>query len=154
VKNTGLLFIFCWLFASTSLAQVAWPDGYQYLFPGPGARGVYPNSTLILRFEIISPEDVTNLERFILVSGDISGSHTGEILVAADGRTVIFTPEKPFESGEKVEVSLYPRLTADHAHMEGPISYNFTVLEEALLNKKQLDQESLSTPEKEDPAAS
>ncbi len=133
---------------------------YQYMFPAPGARGIHPNSTLILRFETISPDDVTNLEHFILVSGETSGSHPGETLVVSDGKTVIFTPGKPFEPGEWVEVRLDPRLTADFAHLEGSISYDFTVSEYAVLKKAQQDQatqedqESLSTLEKKKHAGS
>jgi len=144
-KSTYLSVLILLVFASTSLARASWSDMYQYLFPGPGARDIHPNSTLIFRFETISPDDVINLEHFIRVSGETSGSHAGETLVTLDGRTVIFTPERPFEPGEQVEVSLEPRLTEDYAHLEGQFSYDFAVLKDVVLKKTQQDQEILST---------
>jgi len=143
MKYRGWLILFCGLIASTSLAQNALPDGYQYLFPGPGARRIHPRSTLILRFERISPKELTNLETCILVSGETSGSHPGEIQLASDGRTLIFTPESPFEPGEQVEVSLDPVLTEDHVQVMLPWSYVFVVMEET---DQKFSQHSIDSP--------
>jgi len=130
MKYRAWLILLCWFFASTTFAQETRPDGYQYVFPGPGALRVHPASILILRFESISPEELTNQQTFIRVTGNKSGSHPGKTQLVSDGRTLIFTPERPFEPGEEVVVHFDPDLTEDSQHRIVPWSYVFVVLED------------------------
>ncbi len=67
--------LFYGFLASTTFAQEGRPDGYQYLFPGPGAQRVHPATTLILRFESISPQELKNQETFIHGSGSCGELH-------------------------------------------------------------------------------
>jgi len=108
------------------------PAGYQYVFPVPGAKHVHPSSTIILRFKHISPGELTNLESLIEVSGEESGSHSGQTLIASDRRTVIFKPRTGFEAGEKVKVVIDPRISGLHTNIMEPLNYEFTVLKDAV----------------------
>ena len=72
MKIPGLaITLVCLLFSAQTFAQADLTDGILYLFPGPGAKYVHPNSTIIVRFRYISPEDMTNLETLIQGSGEI-----------------------------------------------------------------------------------
>lgn len=102
---------------------------YQYLSPVPGAKYVSPNSTIFVRFNRISPFDLTNLSVFIEVRGEKSGRFSGQTIIASDKRTIIFKPESGFSPGEKVRVTLTPRLPASLQEKTKPYSYQFSVSE-------------------------
>lgn len=56
MKKTGFIILsICFLFAVQLLANANMPDGYEYLFPKSGSKYVHPTSTIILRFENITP---------------------------------------------------------------------------------------------------
>jgi hypothetical protein len=102
---------------------------YQYLSPVPGSKYVSPNSTIFVRFSRISPFDLTNLSVFIEVTGEKSGRLSGQTIIASDKRTIIFKPESGFSPGEKVRVTLTPRLPASLQEKTKPYSYQFSVSE-------------------------
>jgi len=136
VKIFSLAVIFfCSFVLSDSLAQEGIPSGYQYVFPGPGAENVYQNSTIILRFENISPGELKNLETVIEVSGDESGNHPGETIIASDNRTLIFKPGKGYKPGERVTVTIDPGSAEFNGNTIKPLSYDFTVLDESVVQK-------------------
>ena len=61
-----------------------------------------------MRFEAVSPNDITNLQTFIDVTGGASGVHPGQTRIATDDRTVIFEVSSDFSSDELVTVTLTP----------------------------------------------
>jgi len=121
-------------------------DGYQYVFPGPGVKYVHPNSTIILRLEKISPEELTNLETVIQVTGEESGAHSGQTSIASDERTLIFTPEKAYNSGEKVKVSIDPCLSEFNVNTLEPLHFEFTVLEESVIKNSHPEEANPGIP--------
>jgi hypothetical protein len=142
MKILGLaIVIFCPFLLSQSIASEELPGGYQYVFPNPGSKYIHPNSTIILRFENISPEELMNLNTLIKVSGKESGHHLGETIIASDNRTLIFKSEKSYELGEKVEVTVDPRLSAVHVNSIKPLNYEFTVLEQEVVKTSPPDME-------------
>lgn len=147
MRIAGLVIIlFCLLFPSQSLAQQELPPGYQYVFPGQGAKYVYPNSTIILRFKHISPGELTNLGSLIKVSGEESGTHSGKTIIASDKRTLIFEPEKSYELGEKVHVSIEPQLSGYNVNTIQPLNYVFTVLEKEIRKESITNEKSGNLP--------
>jgi len=147
MKIKGLVLIFfCSLLLSQSLAQEYPADGYQYVFPGQGAKYVHPNSTIIIRFKNISPDDLINPEDFIEVSGKVSGAHSGKTVVASDHRTLIFTPGTPFAPGERVGVTIDPRIPGINVHNIEPLNYEFTVLGSGPVVNSKPDEKNLSNP--------
>ncbi|HEC42751.1 MAG TPA: T9SS type A sorting domain-containing protein [Bacteroides sp.] len=146
MRISGLaIVIICLLLPSQSYAREELPPGYQYIFPGPGAKYVHPESTLILRFENISPAELTNPGIIVQVSGDESGDHPGESYIATDNQTLIFKPHSRFESGEIVKVTVDPGLCGINENTLKPFIYYFTVLEEASVKKSQPDDEDQTT---------
>ena len=142
MKTIGLaIILFCPLFLFQSLAQEELPDGYQYIFPGPGSKYIYPNSTVIVRFEGHSPKELRNLNTLINVSGEKSGQHIGTTIIASDHRSVIFKPEKPYEPGERVDVTIDPQLSEYSENFIKPLNYEFTVLEKEVTQKSLPDVE-------------
>ena len=148
MKIPGLaITLVCLLFSAQSFAQADLTDGFLYLFPGPGAEYVHPNSTIIVRFRNISPEDLTNLETLFIVSGEESGSLLGNTIVASDGRTVIFKAEKSFEPGEKVKVTVDPYISGFLVNNMEPLNYEFTVLENAVSRNPYPEEVSSGIPD-------
>jgi len=105
---------------------------------------VHPQSTIIIRFKDLSPEELTNLETLIQVSGEVSGMHPGIIEVASDNRTLIFKPKTGYQPGEKVMVSVDPRLAEFNVNSIEPLNYEFTVLGGALTENLFAEEEHLS----------
>jgi len=147
MKNRGLLTIlFTLLFSLQSLAQAELAEGYHYLFPGPGARYVHPASTLIIRFERISPGELANLETFIRISGEQSGTHPGKTTIASDKRTLIFEPDKRFKPGEKVNVTMEPKFSGYTVNPVDPINFEFLVLEKEVETKNKAAEDIANHP--------
>lgn len=102
--------------------------GYLYLSPVPGAEYVATNTQFVLvRFTDISPEDLTNLDSFIEVTGDSSGVHGGQTKIAGDGRTVIFRISDGFARNERVWLHLTPRVHPSLGFNIAPFAYAFYV---------------------------
>jgi hypothetical protein len=100
----------------------------MYLSPVPGAEYVSPQTRFFLvRFEAVSPNDITNLPTFIDVTGAASGSHPGQIKVASDDRTVIFEVSSDFSSNEFVTVTLTPAVDPCVPAVVEPYQYQFMV---------------------------
>ena len=145
MKIFGLaIILFCPLFLYQPVAQEELPSGYQYVFPGQDSKYIHPNSTIILRFENISPQDLENLSTLIKVSGKNSGHHMGTTIIASDNRTIIFESEKSYELGEKVEVTIDPRLSEFSDNNINMFSYEFTVLEEEVVTNSIPDERNIN----------
>ncbi|MHC4694456.1 MAG: hypothetical protein ACYS67_17075, partial [Planctomycetota bacterium] len=75
--NTTLLITVFLVFSSHSSASEYRDKGYLYLSPVPRAEYVSPQTKFFLvRFETVSPNDITNLSTFIDVTGAASGNHS------------------------------------------------------------------------------
>jgi hypothetical protein len=124
IRITGLaLTVFSLFFAENSQAAEELPPGYQYVFPGPDAKYVYPQSTIIIRFGNISPLELSTPENLVKVFGEESGNHPGQTTIAADSQTLIFKPHSSFESGETVKVTVDPGLCGIKENTLKPLIY-------------------------------
>ena len=148
LKNIELTILFCLFISAQSFAQEGLADGYQYVFPGPGAKYVHPYSTIILRFKRISPANLTNLNSSIKVSGEESGIHSGKIIIASDKRTLIFKSQRSFNPGEKVHVSFNPHLPGNNLYTVGSLDYEFTVLDQEVEKESVTDEKRSYLPER------
>ncbi len=92
------LFLFI-LFASFNVqSKIIYQD------PVNDAKYVNINNTIVIGFdEIIRSSDLNSL---IVVKGSISGIHSGEVILSADKKKLIFKPHEPFSFNETVEVKL------------------------------------------------
>jgi hypothetical protein len=135
-------------FSSHALALEYRENGYQYLSPIPEAEYVSPQTKFVLvRFETISPHELTNLWTFIKVTGDRSGRHWGQTKIATDDRTVIFEMSSSFSVNEIVTVTLTPTVGRQVSEVVEPIQYRFMVSRSAgSLSTQTANSASLQTP--------
>ncbi len=80
------------------------PASVIYSSPVPNARYVRPETQLILRFDRAVDPFAPGFT--VTVSGSRSGPHPGRVRLVEEGRTLLFQPERRFEAGERVRVSL------------------------------------------------
>jgi Arylsulfotransferase (ASST)/Bacterial Ig-like domain/Dockerin type I domain len=75
-----------------------------YVEPVRNAKYVSVKNNVIIGFDekIVS----SDLNSLITVTGTLSGTHNGKIIVTSDGKKLIFQPEHPFVYNEQVEVKL------------------------------------------------
>ena len=62
----------------------------QYLFPIPNTDYHAKESQLIIRFKMINPSQIRNINSFINIEGEKSGEVAGKTIVSSDHRTIIF----------------------------------------------------------------
>jgi hypothetical protein len=116
------------LFFSHALASEYREKGYLYLSPVPEAEYVSPQTRFFLvRFEAVSPSDLTNLSTFIEVTGAASGTHPGQTNIATDDRTVIFEVSSDFSNDELVTVALTPAVDPCVPVVVEPYAYQFMI---------------------------
>ena len=120
----ALIVLSLWAFASASAAQC--PSKPQYLCPLPGAQLVSPGTTIIIRPGTTLSAAPVSSELF-RVAGSVTGIHTGSVVIADDGKTLIFKPVLPFAPGEEVQVDIGPDLRTESGCAVGAISFRFTV---------------------------
>lgn len=127
-RKLAYLIAFVVVFSSNASAFGYREKGYQYLSPVPEAEYVSPQTKFVLvRFETVSPHDLSNLSTFIKVTGDRSGRHWGQTKIATDDRTVIFEMSSNFWKNEIVTVALTPRVGSRVHEVVEPIQYRFMV---------------------------
>jgi len=127
-RDRAIFVVVFLLFFSHALASEHREKGYLYLSPAPGAEYVSPQTKYFLvRFEAVSPNDITNLPTFIDVTGETSGTHPGQTKIATDDRTVIFDVSSGFSSDELVTVTLTPTVDPCAPGVVEPYQYQFMV---------------------------
>ncbi|MHC4657244.1 MAG: aryl-sulfate sulfotransferase, partial [Planctomycetota bacterium] len=127
-RNRALFIAIVLIFCGHALASEHRDKGYLYLSPVPGAEYVLPQTRFFLvRFEAVSPNDITNLSTFIDVTGAASGAHPGQTKIATDDRTVIFEVSSDFSSGELVTVTLTPTVDPCASGIVEPYQYQFMI---------------------------
>src|SRR2546422_396146 len=99
------------MLSGNAFSQQASNSAYQYLSPSPGSRFVSPQNNVVFREgRALDPASVT--PGLVAVVGAVSGPHDGSLVVASDGRTLVFRPSIPFTLGETVQVALQTGLRA------------------------------------------
>lgn len=121
------LVVLALLLALGSAAPVAAQDAnLQYLAPRPGAVLVSAGTTLALRLG--EPLALRGDEaRLYTVRGQLSGLHSGSVILADDQQTLIYAPDAPFAAGEKVSVAIAAGLTTRSGRVYGGTRYSFDV---------------------------
>ena len=99
----------------------------EYLSPIPGAAMVLPQTNVILRpGGIVDPASLAS-ESLLVVTGSISGPHSGRLALADDRRTLTFRPDLPFVSSETVTCALGSGLVTDRRASVPPGEFTFTI---------------------------
>ncbi len=97
----------------------------QYYSPLQNAQLVSKGASIIVRYgPVLTRGDVNGLQ--FVVRGSRSGTHSGDVVLADDQRTVLFKPDKQFTPGEKVAVNISALKLAGQTPFRA-ISYSFSV---------------------------
>jgi hypothetical protein len=119
----------------------------EYYSPLANAQYVSKATTLAVRYgTTLSNQNVSALE--FTVQGSKSGTHSGQITLADDQKTVVFKPDQPFTAAEQVKVSI-SGLSVNPQVSFSPISYSFNVA----ANQQPGGVGASSTPLKNAPAS-
>ncbi|MCK5406085.1 MAG: hypothetical protein KAJ37_01465, partial [Candidatus Krumholzibacteria bacterium] len=94
------------LLCSSTLSADSQKGPFYYLSPLPGAKLVSNQTTIIFRPASEFSAQRGDWTNAVTVTGTESGSHSGDWVVARDGKTVIFKPHRQFTAGEKVRVTV------------------------------------------------
>ena len=99
----------------------------RYVSPVPGAGRIFPGTNVIVRFDRALTEAERSQADGLGVVGSASGAHEGVIALAADGRTLLFTPRTVFAWGERVTVELPASLAQGGGVLAGRSSFSFSI---------------------------
>ncbi|MEO8665247.1 MAG: aryl-sulfate sulfotransferase [Ignavibacteria bacterium] len=75
-----------------------------YTDPVPNSKYINTVNNIIIGFdEAIKSSDLTSL---IKITGSLSGDHKGKVILAEDGKKLIFKPDQPYQYNEEVNVMM------------------------------------------------
>jgi len=114
--------------------------GYQYVYPKHNATRLTPQTTIIVRFDDVSPKTLKNRRDFIRVRDD-NGIITGTTRLASDNRTLIFEPDEPFEHSATISVALEPVFAEPPIERIENHSFVFHITPNALFDDLTADEE-------------
>jgi len=105
MKTTKLLLTLTFSFIFSFLTFSQQQASFSYVSPLPGSKYINPEQTIALRHgDIIDPTSVRN--SMITLRGSERGEITGSVKLSVDGRTLVFTPDKPFSLKENISVEV------------------------------------------------
>lgn len=122
---------------------------YQYLSPMPGSVHVTRFTTLILRFNDVSPFEVANLDSFVTLMAQNGDTLSGGTKIASDEKTIIFEPYAPLTPGDTVTVSCHPHFTSNENDSLYLFQYQFCVSGEEYYALSQMAQASVPLERRE-----
>jgi len=104
---------------------------FAYVYPKPGSNMVSNKTSIIIRSKNQIDQTLLAL-KMIKVEGSISGNHYGELILADDNKTIIFSPNFDFASGEEVKVEVSKGLKINSNGDLGEFSFNFYTAPEGI----------------------
>ncbi len=120
-----------------------------YVSPIPSSIFHPAQTQLIIRFKDLKPDQLANLDSFIYIDGEKSGTVTGRIVLSSDGKTIIYKPDRLFLAGEKVMVHLTPILTGyQQAFLDTSYYFIISPTADSEIPKAVTDEQPQSVPEK------
>jgi hypothetical protein len=130
-------------FAAVPARTHAASSAYAYVSPAPDSRWVSAQNNIAIRPGGVLDAGAISAGRFT-VTGSASGVHSGSVVLADDARTVIFTPDRPFDPGETVRVELAGGMRTAEGTELPPLSFGFSVAPFSSAARRRGALESLS----------
>ncbi|MDP4219411.1 MAG: aryl-sulfate sulfotransferase [Bacteroidota bacterium] len=127
--------IFMLLATVTADAQVK----VNYTYPSANATQVSAKTTIGIRYAQAISRNLLPISA-VTVTGSLSGSHKGKLILATDERTIIFTPDIIFAAGEKVQVSVIP-IRCAYGGFTVPYKFSFQISKVKILPYSLLEKE-------------
>ncbi len=122
ILRNSILFLF--LLPKIILGQANNISEFQYLNPLPNSRYVSVQSTIIIKKgPAINKASINS--SLINVYGSKSGTHTGQMKLSSDSRTVIFIPDIPFATNEDIVINLSEGLMTQTGAKVGSLQFQF-----------------------------
>lgn len=118
-----LLFLFAFGSLRAQLPQSSAKFPVEYQWPRNGDIYVPQTTTFIVRPAKSFMNGHTAKDFTFNVHGELSGTHSGKVLISTDDQTIIFKPDHPFETNENVNV----RLEISGLENITPVSYSFRI---------------------------
>ncbi|MCW8824705.1 MAG: aryl-sulfate sulfotransferase [Ignavibacteriaceae bacterium] len=124
------------LFTAKVIPQQTGISEYQYLSPVPGSEMNSEKTNIIIRYgQAYNSNDIYK-GNLIKVTGERSGLHSGQIILAENNRTLLFEPDFPFMEGETVTVKSLRQISTEGNQLIPLLSYNFRIAERDLNKNK------------------
>ena len=108
---------------------------FQYISPIPDSKMHSRETNIIFSHKEFIDASSLNKINLIQVTGSQSGSHSGNLVLSDDGKTILFNPDESFAASETVTVTLSPGLETISDVKINPTTFSFTIttLEEPIL---------------------
>lgn len=123
MERFSLLLLTLFFFSSLSYADNV---NIVYHSPQPNAKNCTPTETIIFSvFEDINQSTIDN--SLIIITGSISGLHSGSLFVSPDKKTMIFRPSVPFAYSETVNVTINSGIKTTSGNTLNQKSFSFSI---------------------------
>jgi arylsulfate sulfotransferase len=124
--------LFLLLFAAKVFPQQTGISEYQYISPVPGSDMNSEKTNIIIRYGSAYNASDIYKGNLIKVTGERSGLHSGQIILAENNRTILFEPDFPFLEGENVTVKLLRSINTKDNKPIPMLSFHFRIIERDL----------------------
>lgn len=121
-----ILLVSCFI-SSTFAASDNLKNSFQYMSPLPGSELVSRETNIILRQGEMLSCAAAALINLVSINGSLSGNHSYKVVISDDNRTIILTPDTPFQPGEQVIVNLNKSVSTASGRLTETGSYYFTI---------------------------
>ncbi len=138
----AIIFLTNLLYINITFAQNINTGMFQYISPVPSSKLNNAETNIIIRSGNAFDQSALNKNSALSVTGNKSGKHTGKVILAEKGKTLIFKPDKQFEDGEKVIVKLNEGLKTASREEIPALQYSFET------SKINLNRKLKANPEK------
>jgi len=124
MNSLGMILFFAITIYSANAA-----NSFQYISPKPNSILVSAETNIILQnANDVNPSTVD--PNLISVVGSESGTHTGELLLSDDHKTIVFNPHIPFSSDEVVNVTVQEGIKTVDGTVFSGYSFKFNIAPE------------------------
>jgi len=131
-KITGLIFLLFLISLKISYSQETAISEFEYISPVPGSGMNTPETNIIIRYGPAYNSNDVYSKKLIEVEGNISGLHSGEIILAEKNKTLLFNPDIPFQEGEVVTVRFLRSTKTEDDQVIPAFSFFFKITENNL----------------------
>lgn len=115
------------------------PDQFDHLSPVPGAKMVSCETGIIIRSKNILDPGISIVGKYLLVTGNKSGTHSVHAVLSDDNRTMVFQPDIPFALNEYVSVSFREGIRTSSGETLQPFTFSFTTQSQKISFEPQLE---------------
>ena len=127
---------------NTTLAQNINDKEFQYISPVPSSKLNSTGTNIIIRYGSTINKSLMDNTSTLYVSGSKSGHHSGKLVLAENGKTLLFIPDILFSDCEVVTVKLTGNLETISGEKIPMLQFSFET------SKVNLNKEIKSNPEK------